>query len=559
MMRTVFFMTGMVIAISFSMVAEATMASDDVPLLDAPPDLEQKRTSDQNSAVDICPGSDDTITWDQVFENLSLPAENAPLYLKIPTYDGSGQCVHPDIMVFPEAWNGYRYWMAMTPYPNSNDRYENPSIVASNDNINWTDPVQNPLIGQPSGTHNSDTEWIFVKGEERVHLMYRKGEWELFVMSSPNGLDWSSKSLQVFNGTRSNCCLSPAVVSEGNGSLRMWMVNGKGSPNTLMTYVRKGSPDGPWDLQGNCTVENLPKGRDIWHIDVIRCAGGKFYLALLVLADMDKTINTTLHLGLSSDGMNWTISESEAISASRNSWDNDMIYRASSAVLDGEDRDRLGIWYSARSSGGRWHIGYTEMDLNVSWIAQRVRPSVKPVFSHDRSSPRSYYNGSSFNNNGTDNYNGSIPEPVRDNPANGYRDEVDRNDGQGNEIPRSQDSDNSSIDGDIPDVKDDNTNRSRSTDPTKGPGETDIEDNSTGYPIDIPSPDNSSSGEIESYPDQRAGNWTVNDDDRNSIIGGGGKKGFPLPVIAFLTVFLSLVSMTFWPTGQVDGFPRRGA
>jgi len=61
------------------------------------------------------------------------PLANAPTWQNTPTYDGSGQVVNPDVVYFPSGWHGYKYWLAMTPYPNSNDDYENPSILVSND------------------------------------------------------------------------------------------------------------------------------------------------------------------------------------------------------------------------------------------------------------------------------------------------------------------------------------------------------------------------------------------------------------------------------------------
>ena len=60
------------------------------------------------------------------FENVLF---NNWTYLTIPTYDGSGQAVHPDVYYNASGWKGYKYWMTMTPYPNSNSGFENPSIV----------------------------------------------------------------------------------------------------------------------------------------------------------------------------------------------------------------------------------------------------------------------------------------------------------------------------------------------------------------------------------------------------------------------------------------------
>src|ERR1700750_1662651 len=52
-----------------------------------------------------------------------------PAVMSGPTYDGSGQAVHPDIVAFDAPWHGARYWMTMTPYPKSNQHLENPSIL----------------------------------------------------------------------------------------------------------------------------------------------------------------------------------------------------------------------------------------------------------------------------------------------------------------------------------------------------------------------------------------------------------------------------------------------
>src|SRR5439155_20610297 len=50
-----------------------------------------------------------------------------------PTYDGTGQVVEPDVIHVPRGWNGYEYWMAVTPYPCGDESLENPSILVSHD------------------------------------------------------------------------------------------------------------------------------------------------------------------------------------------------------------------------------------------------------------------------------------------------------------------------------------------------------------------------------------------------------------------------------------------
>lgn len=73
----------------------------------------------------------------------------APLQIK--TFDGSDQPYHPSVMYSANGWNGFQYWMVLTPYPMQKapykDRWECPCIYCSTDGINWTPPAnfQNPL------------------------------------------------------------------------------------------------------------------------------------------------------------------------------------------------------------------------------------------------------------------------------------------------------------------------------------------------------------------------------------------------------------------------------
>ena len=45
----------------------------------------------------------------------------APLIIKTP--EGSNQPYHPSVIYIPEGWNGYKYWMAGTPYPLGEEVY----------------------------------------------------------------------------------------------------------------------------------------------------------------------------------------------------------------------------------------------------------------------------------------------------------------------------------------------------------------------------------------------------------------------------------------------------
>jgi hypothetical protein len=91
------------------------------------------------------------------------PLVNALAPLAIPTYDGSGQVVEPDVIFFDSPWHGFRYWIAVSPYPFTDPSKENPTIVVSNDGVNWQGlgGQENPLVLPNGGDHLSDASVFY--------------------------------------------------------------------------------------------------------------------------------------------------------------------------------------------------------------------------------------------------------------------------------------------------------------------------------------------------------------------------------------------------------------
>ncbi len=84
--------------------------------------------------------------------------------------------------------------MGFTPYPNTNDQYENPSIVASNDGVNWVVPtgLVNPIgVQDPDlhlldpGLHLADTELVYNKATNKLRCYWvQSGERKLIFRES---------------------------------------------------------------------------------------------------------------------------------------------------------------------------------------------------------------------------------------------------------------------------------------------------------------------------------------------------------------------------------------
>lgn len=143
--------------------------------------------------------------------------KNAPQPELIPTYDGSNQSTHPSVLQFDTPWNGYRFWMAMTPYPFNYDGLEDPSVLASNDTKTWVVPdgLTNPLTPAPKPGHNCDVELVYNKERDELWLYYVEADdivqsW-VKLMRSADGVHWTKPEIVLHDPVQKYSILSPCV------------------------------------------------------------------------------------------------------------------------------------------------------------------------------------------------------------------------------------------------------------------------------------------------------------------------------------------------------------
>lgn len=283
---------------------------------------------------------------------------NAKNYLNIPTYDGSGQTCHPKVLYFTDGWNGWKYWMVMTPYPAGQDKYENPSIVVSNSGTNWTVPknLANPItsIPQEVGQHNSDPTLVYNKGKNQLELWYRftmnDMKDEIYKMNSCDGVNWSKPKLMI-SFYDDEKCLSPAIVSE-NGEYKMWYIDEK--HNCMFIKSKNGLKwSNPVEVNLNVNNSYVP-----WHIDIIHTDLG--YEAIFCGFKEKELLSNDriLFWNISNDGLNFE-NNSKVImrpSLSNQSWDDKQIYKSTFVKVDGIYK----LFYSAMDKNYKWHIGLTQ-------------------------------------------------------------------------------------------------------------------------------------------------------------------------------------------------------
>jgi hypothetical protein len=301
---------------------------------------------------------------------------NASAPLTTPTYEGSGQVVHPDVVRFPEAWNGYPYWMVMTPYPRGNDRYENPSVLASNDGTNWEVPpgLQNPLAPRPPCDHNNDPDllynpdtdelWIYYLDTRRASRCGGFGDEPYYdhnyikLMRSMDGVNWTAPEIVIDWPLADNpLYVSPAVVKVGS-TFMLWVVNA--DDFTLWTArSTDGRSFGP--------LRQATFGARAWHTNVEYIPSRQEYWMAYNYPMSPKGV---LWFATSSDGITWTTYRNPALTYTTG-WDGN-IYRSSFAYDPATNVIRF--WYSAFDAAVTWHVGETSLDAQAFLTQLSVPP-----------------------------------------------------------------------------------------------------------------------------------------------------------------------------------------
>jgi hypothetical protein len=245
--------------------------------------------------------------------------------------------------------------MGLTPYPSSDDDYENPAILASHDNVTWRlpngapDPLEN-YVGTP---YNSDTELVMHEGVLYCfwRRYYTSSDARLLGRTTTDGVNWT-RTVEYDAGAGVHMWTSPAMwVHEG--TWYAWIEHDTG-PNPgdpkQIKMLTATDPEGPWSAPALCTLNGFPAGFYPWHQGVTR-HGGHWWMTI---SDGDKLV-----LATSRDGLVWNCSPHVMVKGATGAWDDIIIYRPC-LIIEGTNAR---IWYGARNVAGDWHIGYTEIPV----------------------------------------------------------------------------------------------------------------------------------------------------------------------------------------------------
>lgn len=198
----------------------------------------------------------------------------ATVRLNIQTYlAGKDQVTHPSVISFKEPWNGYKYWMAYTPYPFANGEEENPSIAVSNDMYYWDTSygMVNPIANNEETGCNElkDPHILYREDVDRIEIWYLGRvsknlggdgtSLTLLRKYSYDGIIWSE--YEVMSTLK---YLSPTIIWRED-KYCMWAI-GYSLYNTEKKVVYQESVDGKnWTRPVYCSLDGSCDDWEIWH------------------------------------------------------------------------------------------------------------------------------------------------------------------------------------------------------------------------------------------------------------------------------------------------------
>lgn len=331
-------------------------------------------TGDSEPTEPLVPDAVEVDESDMLSPDLLLEPSPA----QVETYDGSGELVHPDALVFPHRWSGHRYWFIATPYPLGNATLENPSAFAGDSAHDWrtipglTNPIARPT---PEG-YLSDPDLTYDPSHDRVRLYYRETTNkvdQVFLRTSSTGSDWSEPTLVVEDARYS--LISPAIVRETDGSWRMWAVNavngGCRVRASALALTQRRSRDGiKWNAAEpvNLTIPNFVP----WHWDVQYIRDKKEYWALVAAyPDAGNCSMTSVFFARSANGTTWTVSPTPLLAPGAVPALRDLVYRSTFRYFPSDSVVR--VWFSgARVENERFHYAMAIARYPLAELLRRV-------------------------------------------------------------------------------------------------------------------------------------------------------------------------------------------
>lgn len=267
-----------------------------------------------------------------------------PGRLVIPTYDGSGQATHPDALLERGAAGAAHLTLVMTPYPFSNDKLENPSLLVSDDGMAFTAPpgVAAPLVPPPPYDHNNDPDLRRDPRTGDYEILYlealRPDRQTLVALRSRDRQTWTRHDAVVYDLHRGDPFIVSPAALDAAGQTHLFYVDT--ADRKLHTMV---SADGAtWDPRSAALVAIDLGAVHAWHVDALRGDGG---YALLISGYVDQFEHQDLYLATSPDLVTWTLRPQPLLDHRDPALGVESLYRSTGVIEHGT----LVVWYAMQT------------------------------------------------------------------------------------------------------------------------------------------------------------------------------------------------------------------
>lgn len=297
---------------------------------------------------------DPTNVWGPEGPKLTVPTHMEP---------AGGQIVHPSVVFVPEGWNGYKYWMAFTAYPNGNDDHEDPNVVASHDGITWVVPagLTNP-IADADGTpeYHSDTD-LRLGPNNTMYLFYRwyEGvagsgtEERLKFSTSTDGIIWTNPQDFLVSNEAVQRLLSPSMIYEDD-RWSLYAVDIARTPNRIVRLRSDtADPTSAWSAPELVNHGTIIANREPWHLYMTK-TGGRYYGLLndVVLGGGTGGAGDLVFMS-SGDGLNFT-SSGAAVIPKAIAGQHDQLYQSTMVPSIEGGRAGFRVWYTGQIANTWW-------------------------------------------------------------------------------------------------------------------------------------------------------------------------------------------------------------
>ncbi|MCR5081757.1 MAG: hypothetical protein K6B17_10470 [Treponema sp.] len=281
-------------------------------------------------------------------------AFNKKYKLSIPTYEKSGQIVHPDILIQEGT---PKYVLAFTPYPNTNDKFENPSIAVSDNGLHFHEEKEslNPLVPAPEKDHNDDPDLTFHNGTYQILYLetVRPDYQNLMLLTSKDRSNWNKEVLhhEALNGKKDGFMLSPALVYSENDCFLFAVKKDLSYGNSLFAIKGTGLKSLDFENKLRLNLNGISEKYQPWHVDVFKCGkDGYVMLLCMVTPYSNKKKEYTLFVGTSKNLIDWNFKKTPVLTNA---------YRSSGFVKDGV----LYIYFSSNVYADVWKTGLYKTSL----------------------------------------------------------------------------------------------------------------------------------------------------------------------------------------------------